>query len=38
MDLLRSFFEIPSAQLGPLERQILHAVWTRGTATVREVR
>jgi predicted transcriptional regulator len=38
MDSLRSFFEIPSAQLGPLERQILHAVWARGTATVREVR
>jgi predicted transcriptional regulator len=27
-----------SAQLGPLERKVLHAVWTRGTATVREVR
>lgn len=26
-----------SARLGPLERQIHHAVWTRGTATVREV-
>jgi predicted transcriptional regulator len=27
-----------SAQLGPLERKVLQAVWTRGTATVREVR
>ena len=26
------------AQLGPLERQVLQAVWARGTATVREVR
>src|SRR5271165_6190123 len=25
------------APLGPLERQIHHAVWARGTATVREV-
>ena len=39
MDSLRSFFEAtPSAQLGPLERQVLQAVWVRGTATVREVR
>jgi predicted transcriptional regulator len=28
----------PSAQLGPLETKVLHAVWARGTATVREVR
>lgn len=28
----------PAAQLGPLERKVLQAVWTRGTATVREVR
>jgi len=27
-----------SGQLGPLERQVLQAVWARGTATVREVR
>src|ERR1700722_12401003 len=27
-----------SAQLGPLERKVLQAVWSRGTATVREVR
>jgi predicted transcriptional regulator len=27
-----------SAQLGPLERKVLEAVWLRGTATVREVR
>ena len=27
----------PTARLGPLERQIHHAVWVRGTATVREV-
>jgi len=25
------------APLGPLERQVHHAVWSRGTATVREV-
>jgi predicted transcriptional regulator len=31
-------FAAPSlAQLGPLERQVLQAVWARGTATVREV-
>ena len=29
---------ISSAQLGPLEKKVLKAVWTRGTATVREVR
>ena len=28
----------PAAQLGPLERKVLQAVWARGTATVREVR
>jgi predicted transcriptional regulator len=27
-----------SAPLGPLEKKVLQAVWTRGTATVREVR
>ena len=27
-----------SSQLGPLEKKVLQAVWTRGTATVREVR
>ena len=32
------FGTAPSAQLGPLERQVLQAVWARGTATVREVR
>jgi predicted transcriptional regulator len=38
MGSLPSFFETtPSAQLGPLERQVLQAVWARGTATVREV-
>jgi predicted transcriptional regulator len=38
MDSLHSFFATPpSAQLGPLERQVLQAVWARGTATVREV-
>jgi predicted transcriptional regulator len=26
-----------AAALGPLERQVHHAVWSRGTATVREV-
>ena len=35
---LHPFFKTtPSAQLGPLERQVLQAVWARGTATVREV-
>ncbi len=39
MDKTRSFFEaIPGTQLGPLERQVLKAVWARGTATVRELR
>jgi predicted transcriptional regulator len=39
MDPISSFFDTtPSAQLGPLERQVLQAVWARGTATVREVR
>ena len=38
MVLLPSFFDAtPSTQLGPLERQVLRAVWARGTATVREV-
>ena len=38
MSSLSSFFEAtPSTQLGPLERQVLQAVWMRGTATVREV-
>jgi predicted transcriptional regulator len=38
-DSLHPFFKTtPSAQLGPLERQVLQAVWARGTATVREVR
>jgi predicted transcriptional regulator len=39
MDSLRASFDTtPSAQLGPLERKVLQAVWSRGTATVREVR
>jgi predicted transcriptional regulator len=39
MDSPHPFFETSgSAQLGPLERQVLQAVWERGTATVREVR
>jgi|ERR1041384_4169993 len=38
MAFLPSFFETtPSAQLGPLERQVLQAVWERGSATVREI-
>src|SRR5580698_11446741 len=38
-DSLHPFLETTfSAQLGPLERQVLRAVWARGTATVREVR
>ena len=38
MGPLHSNFETaPAANLGPLERQIHHAVWVRGTATVREV-
>jgi predicted transcriptional regulator len=27
----------PNTQLGPLEQQLLSALWTRGTATVREL-
>ena len=39
MNTLRSFFETTLwAQLGPLERQVLGAVWGRGSATVHEVR
>lgn len=38
MDPLPTILETSlPAQLGPLERQIHHAVWARGTATVREV-
>ncbi len=38
MDPLHPTFEnTPAARLGPLERQVHHAVWARGTATVREV-
>jgi predicted transcriptional regulator len=38
MDKVFSFLETsPKASLGPLERQVLEAVWTRGTATVREL-
>ena len=39
MNPLRSFVETPLwDQLGPLERQLLRAVWARGTATVHEVK
>lgn len=31
------FDATPEPRLGPLERQVHHAVWSRGTATVREV-
>ncbi|MGA2425487.1 MAG: BlaI/MecI/CopY family transcriptional regulator [Terriglobales bacterium] len=38
MDPIHPTFEnTPAARLGPLERQVHHAVWARGTATVREV-
>ena len=38
MDPLHPIFEnTAAARLGPLERQVHHAVWARGTATVREV-
>ncbi len=38
MEPLHSIFEnTPATQLGPLERQVHHAVWARGSATVREV-
>ncbi|MGO9865920.1 MAG: BlaI/MecI/CopY family transcriptional regulator [Terriglobales bacterium] len=38
MQSLHSSFEnTPAAGLGPLERQVHHAVWARGSATVREV-
>ena len=35
---LPSSLTVPAAQLGPLERKVLQAVWARGSATVREVR
>src|SRR5258705_13697102 len=38
MDASRSFVESTTSSLGPLEKQVLQAVWARGTATVREVR
>lgn len=37
MDPTHSLSETTPARLGPLERQVHHAVWKRGTATVREV-
>jgi BlaI family transcriptional regulator, penicillinase repressor len=38
MNPLQSSSDVtPTARLGPLERQVHHAVWARGTATVREV-
>ncbi len=38
MEPLHSIFEnTPATQLGPLERQVHHAVWARGSATVRGV-
>jgi len=38
MDTPQSFVETTPTVLGPLEKQVLQAVWARGTATVREVR
>jgi predicted transcriptional regulator len=38
MTRLFAFFQSsPATQLGPLERQILDALWLRGSATVREL-
>jgi predicted transcriptional regulator len=37
MDTPRSSIETSPFALGPLEKQVLHAVWNRGTATVREI-
>jgi predicted transcriptional regulator len=37
MDAPRSFLETTPSALGPLEQQVLKAVWARGSATVREV-
>jgi predicted transcriptional regulator len=31
------FFTLSNPQLGPLERQLLEALWMRGSATVREL-
>ena len=31
------FWSAPGTQLGPLERQLLEALWARGSATVREL-
>lgn len=38
MDEAPSISETAPSLLGPLEKQVLQAVWARGTATVREVR
>jgi len=35
--LFNLFRPSPATQLGPLERQVLEAVWRRGNATVREL-
>lgn len=32
-----TFRAAPGTQLGPLEQQVLQALWTRGSATVREL-
>lgn len=38
MSRISSFFGLNAgAQLGPLERQLLQALWARGSATVREL-
>lgn len=37
MSRIFPFFGSSSAQLGPLERQLLQALWVRGNATVREL-
>jgi predicted transcriptional regulator len=38
MDAPRPFSGTAFSDLGPLEKQVLTAVWARGTATVRELR
>jgi predicted transcriptional regulator len=38
MDPPRPIPESAASALGPLEKQVLQAVWARGSATVREVR
>jgi len=35
--ILPIFGTVPATQLGPFERQLMKEIWSRGTATVREI-